>query len=184
MLAWRGAFERNYQDGEYENSFVEIAGRSSYVNTDRTQARFELLATPFDNFSGLLIADYQPKGNEYLNGLTFHLPTPNTYAMERRSLRPTSRWANWRAAGSQARPVSRSKTTWPSGGSGQQRGDYHRNRGVALTLDYRLPFGDLKSISAYRNHYFSAANDDGTPSTSRMMVVTSRTTINSPRKSG
>jgi len=163
-LAWRGAFERNYQDGEYENSFLEIAGRSSYVNTDRTQARFELLATPFDDFSALLIADYQPKGSEYLNGLTFHLPTPNYYA-------------NGAAVVQANQPVGKLARSWFANEASFSFADYLANPvdqdnngaittgtgGVALTLDYKLPFGDLKSISAYRNHYFSAANDDGTP---------------------
>jgi outer membrane receptor protein involved in Fe transport len=163
-LAWRGAFERNYQDGEYENSFVEIAGRSSFVNTDRTQARFELLATPFDAFSALLIADYQPKGSEYLNGLTFHLPTPNTYANGAPVLQANQ-------------PVGKLARSWFANEAGYSFADYLANPvdqdnngaittgtgGLALTLDYKLPFGDLKSISAYRNHYFSAANDDGTP---------------------
>jgi iron complex outermembrane recepter protein len=164
QLAWRAAFERNYQDGNYENSFAEIAGRSSYVNTDRTQGRFELLATPLENFSALLIADYQPKGNEYLNGLTFHLPTPNYYA-------------NGAPVNQANQPVGKLSRSWFAAEGSYSFADYlaqpinednngaitTETGGVALTLDEKLPFGDLKSISAYRNHYFSAANDDGTP---------------------
>jgi iron complex outermembrane receptor protein len=164
QLAWRAAFERNYQDGNYENQFAEIAGRSSYVNTDRTQGRFELLATPIDNFSALLIADYQPKGSEYLNGLTFHLPTPNFYA-------------NGAPVNQANQPVGKLGRSWFAAEGSYSFADYlaqpinqdnngaitTETGGVALTLDEKLPFGDLKSISAYRNHYFSASNDDGTP---------------------
>jgi iron complex outermembrane recepter protein len=164
LLAYRVAFERNYQNGEYANSFVELAGRSSYVNTDRTQGRVELLATPFTNFTALLIADYQPRGNEYLNGLTFKLPTPIDYA-------------NGAPVSQANQPVGKLARSWFTNEASYSFADYLAypvdadengaidtgTSGVALTLDWKLPFADLKSISAYRNHYFSAANDDGTP---------------------
>jgi iron complex outermembrane recepter protein len=163
-LAYRVAFERNYQDGEYENSFAELFGRSSYVNTDRTQGRVELLATPSSDFYALLIADYQPKGNEYLNGLTFHLPTPDFYA----DGQPVNQ-AN--------QPVGKLSRSWFASEGSYTFADYLADPvdddnngaittgtgGVGLTLDWKLPVGDLKAISAYRYHYFSAANDEGTP---------------------
>ena len=163
-LAFRAAFERDYADGEYENSFSEIAGRSSYVNTDRTQARIEFLWTPLDDLSALLIGDYQPKGNEYLNGLTFHLPGPATYAngapINTSTTGQVKLLRSWFASDTSytvadyfGEPVNQDNNGAITTGTG----------GLALTLDWKLPIGDLKAISAYRNHYFSAANDDGTP---------------------
>lgn len=80
LLAWRGSFSRNQADGDYTNVFEDIRYRQYYVNTDRTFGRTQFLYTPSDDFKALFSVHYQPKGTENLNGLTFKLKEPLTYA--------------------------------------------------------------------------------------------------------
>lgn len=164
VLAWRITVERNQQDGAFLNDYPDLKGRQSYVNVDRTYGRAQLLFTPSEDFAARLVYDYQPNGGEYLNGLTFRKDTPDSYA--------------------NGAPVDKTNTAfaklsrrWFAGQEDFSPQQYYTSpvfldnngpiitgtRGSLLDLDWHVGPGSLQSLSSWREHYFSAQNDDGTP---------------------
>lgn len=77
LLAVRLTLNRETADGPYQN-----ANDTHYTwrNTDRTNARVQLLLTPSKRFEALLAFDYTPKGREICeNCFWFNTKTPATY---------------------------------------------------------------------------------------------------------
>lgn len=169
LLAWRGTFVREQADGPFKNQFPDLKGRTSYQNTDRTFGRVQFLLTPSDNFSAKLSIEHQPKGDEFVNGNTVRHPEPTRFS-DGTARNPSTvdtaykKYLNrdW---------FNRSPTTWnPST-------DYYRyltntdnngaiitsSQGATLNLEWNVAGHLLQSITGYRSHWFSAANDEGTP---------------------
>jgi len=168
LLAWRGSFVREQQDGPFKEQFPDFEGRGSYQNTDRTFGRIQFLLTPSDSFSAKLSYELQPKGSEFVNGNTVRHPEPATYSdgVARTSNVNTAynKYVNraW---------FNRDPTVWnPST-------DYYKymtntdNNGAIITSSEGLTANlylnalghEFKSITGWRNHWFSASNDEGTP---------------------
>jgi len=169
LLAWRGSFVREQADGPFKNKFPDLEGRTSYQNVDRTFGRVQFLLTPTDTFNAKLSLELQPRGDEFVNGNTVRHPEPTRFSDG--VLRPAAavdvaykKYANrdW---------FNRSPTTWnPST-------DYYRymtntdnngairtgSKGATINLDWTVAGHLLESITGYRGHWFSAANDEGTP---------------------
>lgn len=169
LLAWRGTFVREQADGPFKNQFPDLKGRTSYQNTDRTFGRVQFLLTPTDNFSAKLSIEHQPKGEEFVNGSSVRHPEPTRFsdgtARNAASVDTTyKKYINrdW---------FNRSPTTW------NPATDYYRyltntdnngtivtsSQGATLNLEWNVAGHLLQSITGYRNHWFSAANDEGTP---------------------
>lgn len=77
LLAVRLTLNRETADGPFQN-----ANDTHYTwrNTDRTNARVQLLVTPSPRFEALLTFDYTPKGREICeNCFWFNTKTPATY---------------------------------------------------------------------------------------------------------
>lgn len=167
LLAWRGSFLREQGDGYWANAFPDLKGRTSYVNTDRTYARVQFLLTPTPELQVRLSLEHQPRGGEYLNGLTFKKPQPTQYS-DGTAIAATT---------INAAPENRLARGWFSQYGGFTPADYFANpvwvdnngsiitgsRAATAEVDWKLgPFA-LKSITGWRDHWFSAANDEGTP---------------------
>ncbi|HTQ99518.1 MAG TPA: TonB-dependent receptor [Candidatus Acidoferrum sp.] len=166
LVAWRGTFYRNQQEGFYKNQYGDIEDRTSYENVDRTYGRVQFLVTPSENFSARLSVDYKPKGIEYVNGATVRNTTPATYA----DGTPYAYVANRDPL------VVLSRTYFTSRGYGyqdyinkpidedQNKGILNGSKGASADLNWTLPGGyNLQSISSFRNNFFQASNDEGTP---------------------
>jgi len=165
LLAWRGTFFRNQQDGAYNNQFALTTGRTSYVNADRTYGKVQLLLTPSADFSARLMVENQPKGGEYLNGLSYHQPTP-------------TRYADGTLVNQANEAVGKLARDWFTREANFTYQDYINypvfvdnngsiitgTKGSALDLNWKFSGHTLSALSSFKDHYFSAANDgDGTP---------------------
>ncbi len=164
LLAFRVSFFRDEENGAYLNAFDELAGRASYDSIDVTAGRAQLLFTPFSGFSARIIVQIQPNGSEYINGLTFKLPTPDFYA-------------NGAPVNQALQPVGLLSRSWFTQESSYSYADYlaypvdDDNNGAIITglqgytslLQWNLGKATLSSVTGYVDSYFSAANDEGTP---------------------
>lgn len=164
LVAWRITVTRNQQDGAFLNDYADLKGRQSYVNTDRTYGRAQLLVTPSEDLSLRLVYDHQPNGGEYLNGLTFRKDTPNTYA-------------NGATVDKTNTAFAKLNRRWFTQQNAFTPQDYYDSpvfldnngaiitgtRGALAALDWNIGPGTISSLSSWREHYFSAQNDDGTP---------------------
>lgn len=169
LLAWRGSFVREQQDGPFKEQFRDLEGRLSYQNTDRTFGRIQFLLTPTENFSAKVSYELQPKGSEFQNGNTVRHPEPLNFSNGTPRLASSvdstyKRYVN-RSWFNQAPNVWNPAT------------DYFKymtntdNNGAIITssegltgnLYWSVLGHELQSITGWRNHWFSAANDEGTP---------------------
>ncbi|RIX46275.1 MAG: TonB-dependent receptor [Rhodocyclales bacterium GT-UBC] len=168
LLAWRGTFLREQGNGPWKNQFPDTQGRGTYQNVDRTFGRVQFLLTPGYDLTAKLSVEFQPKGSEYVNGLSIRHPEPSTFSDG--VARPTAAvdttykkylrsWFNqdptvWNTARDYFRyPVNVDNNGAIMTGS----------KGVTLNLDWQVAGHTLQSITGYRNHWFSATNDEGTP---------------------
>lgn len=168
VLAWRGTFRREQSDGPWVNQFPDLKGRSSYQNVDRNFGRLQFLLTPTENFSAKLSIENQPKGSEFVNGLSYRHPEPTTYSngVARAASLVDTAYKKYQRSWFTSSPTTWNATT-----------DYYGipvaldnngaiitgSRGETLNLEWRLAGHTLQSITGHRNHWFSAANDEGTP---------------------
>ncbi len=169
LLAWRGSFVREQQDGPFKEQFPDFEGRGSYQNTDRTFGRIQFLLTPSDSFNAKLSYELQPKGSEFVNGNTVRHPEPTAFSDG------TPRSANlvdttYKKYLNRAWFNNDLKLWNPAT-------DYYKymtntdNNGAIITSSEGLTANlylnalghEFKSITGWRNHWFSASNDEGTP---------------------
>lgn len=164
VLAFRISAFRDEENGQYWNNYRQLAGRSSYDNTDRTEGRAQLLFTPSADFDARFIVDIQPNGAEYINGLTVKEPTPNFYA-------------NGKPVNQALQPIGLLSRSWFTQEANYTPAAYFAdpvdadNNGAIITgtnaytalLTWRFAGQTLESITGYKSAYFSAANDEGTP---------------------
>jgi len=164
LLAFRISAFRDEENGQYWNHYSQLAGRSSYDNTDETEGRAQLLFTPSSDFNARFIVDIQPNGSAYINGLTVKEPTPNFYA-------------NGAPVNQALQPLGILSRSWFTQEANYTPADYlaypvdDDNNGAIITgtnaytslLTWRFAGQTLESITGYKSAYFSAANDEGTP---------------------
>lgn len=166
LLAWRGTFYRNQQEGYYKNQYKDIEDRTSYVNTDRTYGRVQFLLTPTENFNARVSLDFKPKGIEFVNGLSVKNATPNKY----RDGTP------YPYVSQNDNQVRLSRSYFTSRGysyqnylsdninEDQNKGILNGSKGASAELNWNVLGGhNLKSISAWKDNFFQASNDEGTP---------------------
>jgi outer membrane receptor protein involved in Fe transport len=164
LLAFRISATRNRRDGAWFNQFPDLQGTQSFVNTDRTYGRAQLLFTPTKTLSLRLLYDDQPNGSEFINGLSFNKPTPNNYA-------------NGGLVDKTNDVIAKLSRRWFNQQSAYTANDYYKYNvyldsvqpittgGKGGLIDLQWQFGNqtLSSLSSWRDHYFLAGNDDGTP---------------------
>ncbi|MDR1854011.1 MAG: TonB-dependent receptor [Azoarcus sp.] len=168
LLAWRGTILREQGDGPWETQFKDLEGRGSYKNVDRTFGRVQLLFTPSENFKANLSVEHQPKGSEWVNGLSQRHPEPTTY-----------RDGTPRSAASIDTAYKKYQRDWFNKDPAlwDTTRDYYRypvyvdnngaiitsSKGWTLNAELKVPGHTIESITSWRSHWFSAANDEGTP---------------------
>lgn len=175
LLAWRGVFTAQKADGDIVNTYNED---QTYANKDRLSARVQFLLTPSENFTARISLDAQPKAGEATNGRSFNKPTPTTYA----GINTTG--SN---AGTNINPLSSDAKTRLNRRWFLEQSSYHyendwlgnskRDRinadnynpivtgtnGASTELNLQLNNYEVTSITAYKDYYFAARNDEGTP---------------------
>lgn len=164
-LAFRITAIRNQQDGPWWNKYPDLRGLQSHVNTDRTYGRVQLLFTPTHDFSVRVLYDRQPNGDEYVNGLSFSKPTPDFYA-------------NGAPVNKSNDAIAKLNRRWFTQQDAFTADDYYSYNGLYLDSNRAITTGGkgglvdvnwnlgnqtLSWLSSWREHYFLAANDDGTP---------------------
>jgi outer membrane receptor protein involved in Fe transport len=172
LLAWRGVFSVNRQQGDIVNAYNRD---QTYTNTDRVSGRVKFLFTPTPDVSALISLDRQPRAGETTNGRTINLPTPATFS----NGALTNSLVNTAAAVTNDVRLGRSWFTQNPGysaanyyyGSGgnyvsndSQRPLVTGSQGGTAEVNVKLGGGfTLTSISAYKDYHFNAVNDEGTP---------------------
>ncbi len=165
LLAWRGTFYIDKVEGAFSNTYN--AGDDTYTDRNKLSAKLQFLLTPSPDFSALFSYDKEPRTFENDNGLNlFHAP-PATYSdgvavnlatdpghlLQRRwfgqlaSYSYNDNYLNY-ASGRQDNDEQRALITGTQGGS--------------VDLAWQLGDYRLRSITAFRNLYFDARNDEGT----------------------
>ncbi len=161
LLAWRGTFSVDRQQGPRTNAYNRD---QTYTNTDRVSGRVQFLLTPFAGFTARFEGDIQPRVGETTNGNTVFSPTPTRYADGAPNTLSTD--ASTRLARS-----------WFTNNPGYGLSDYYAgidndaqhalvtgSDGLTTELNWKIPSGQtLTSITAYKSYHFNAVNDDGTP---------------------
>ena len=175
LLAWRGVFTATKARGDLVNRYNPDL---TYANKDRFSARVQFLLTPSEDFTARLSLDAQPKAGEATNGRSFNSPTPTEYA----GINETGA-----LAGTTTNPLSSDAKTrlnrrWFLDQSdyryeGDWLGNSKRNaidadnynpivtgtNGASTELNWKLAEHEITSITAYKDYYFDARNDEGTP---------------------
>ena len=166
VLAWRASLSATKGRGDVTNVYNPDL---TYANRDRLSARVKLLFTPTADFSALLSWDAQPKAGEASNGRSYNTPTPTVYADGSTNLRNSD-------------PATRLARRWFTDQSSYSYlNDYIGNtvrksinadnynpivtgtNGASAELNWKLSDHTLTSITGWRNYYFDARNDEGTP---------------------
>jgi len=161
LLAWRGTFSVDRQQGARANAYNRD---QTYTNTDRVSGRVQLLFTPTPALSARFEGDIQPRAGETTNGNTVFSPTPKVYADG--APNPLSTDA-----------ATRLSRRWFTNNPGYSIANYYGgidndqqhalvtgSNGLTTDVNWKLPTGHtLTSITAYKSYHFDAVNDEGTP---------------------
>jgi outer membrane receptor protein involved in Fe transport len=166
LLAWRGSFSVNRQEGDVVNAYNRDV---TYTNTDRVSGRVQFLLTPTPDFNARLAVDVQPRASETTNGRTINTPTPNFYSNGSPNTtldnggRLSRRWFT-QNTGYSLDDYYYGGADGNSVNNDTQRGLVTGSNGVSTELNWKLPNGHtITSITAYKDYHFNAVNDEGTP---------------------
>lgn len=166
LLAWRGTFYVDKQEGEFGNDYDN--GDNTYTDRNKISAKVQFLLTPSEDFSALVSADIQPNTAENDNGLNWFHPTVANYSdgsatnlNNDSSTRLSRRWFGQL----QSYNYNNNYLNYRSGTQNQndQRPLLTGLRGGSVQLDWNVGTHTLTSITAHRKLYFDARNDEGTP---------------------
>ena len=170
LLAWRGSFVRDQQQGPFSEQFPDSDGRTSYQNTDRTFGRIQFLLTPTDGFRAKLSYELQPKGSEFVNGSSVKHPEPTTFSNG--VARPASQVDTAYNKYVNRAWFNRDPTFYNPATDYYKYMTFTDNNGAIVTgsegltanLTWDNVLGhEVRSTTAWREHWFSASNDEGTP---------------------
>ncbi|WP_139826402.1 TonB-dependent receptor [Derxia lacustris] len=167
LLAWRGTFYISKRRGEYFNTYD--AGDSSYTDRNKLSGKLQFLLQPSSDFSARFIADLQPRTFQNDNGLNFFHRPPATYSngtpvnlANDAGTRLGRRWFGQLGSYSYAGGYLNYDTGTQN--QDEQRALQTGTRGLSAQLNWQLSDSTkLTSISAWRDLYFDARNDEGTP---------------------
>ncbi len=163
LLAWRGAIHVNKADGQFKNAFNPD---QTFFNRDRVQGRVQLLFTPSEDFSARVSFDMVTPQEEFFNSGVFHKPTPTTFAngATNNSLTPERRLSRrWFVEGNRDFTLNDffSPDTF---NMNLAQGVKNESKGGLIDLNWYLDDDTtLTSITAVRDYFFRASNDEQTP---------------------
>ena len=162
VLAWRGTFSVNRQDGSLVNQYNRD---QTYTNKDRVSGRVQFLLKPDDDWSVRVEGTYTPRASETTNGYSLARPTALTKYTDG-SIPVTTNTTEAKLARRWfAQNTSYTLANYYAGpDSDAQRGLVTGNSGLSAEVNWKLPGGTtLTSITAAETYHFNAVNDDGTP---------------------
>ena len=161
LLAWRGTFSVDRQQGARANAYNRD---QTYTNTDRVSGRVQFLFTPTQDLSARFEGDIQPRAGETTNGNTIFSPTPKTYADG--APNPLTTDAATRLARSwfTNNPGYSINSYYGDVNNDEQHALVTGSNGLTAEVNWKIPTGHtVTSITAYKSYHFNAVNDDGTP---------------------
>jgi iron complex outermembrane receptor protein len=166
LIAWRGTISGTKGRGDVVNRYNDDI---TYANRDRLAGRLKVLITPTADFNALLSFDAQPKSGEASNGRSFNLDTPKRYANGSTNNRGTDAFTRLNRDWFTNQSDYRYEADY-LGNAGRRAVDYDNynpivtgTNGASAELNWTLGDHTVTSISAYRDYYFDARNDEGTP---------------------
>ena len=162
VLAWRGTFSVNRQDGSLVNQYNRD---QSYTNKDRVSGRVQFLLRPDDDWSVRLEGTYTPRTAETTNGFSYARPTVLTQYSDGSTPVTTNTSEAKLARSWFAQNTSYTLANYYAGpDSDAQRGLVTGNSGLSAEVNWKFGGGyTLTSITAAQTYHFNAVNDDGTP---------------------
>ncbi|WP_085316339.1 TonB-dependent receptor [Derxia lacustris] len=166
LLAWRGTLSATKGRGDLVNAYNPDL---TYANRDRVSGRLKLLLTPSADFNALVTLEAQPRAGEATNGRSYNKATPTVYAdgttnplSTDASTRLGRRWFTDQSDYSYANDYL--------GNAGRRaiNADNYNpivtgTNGAIAELNWKLADHTVTSITGWRNYYFDARNDEGTP---------------------
>lgn len=168
LLAWRGSLAVDKGQGDYPNGFNQDF---TYKNKDNVSGRVQFLLTPSENFNATFKGEVTPRHEEYYNGWVFNTPTPTTFANGAPNPLTSTNAAVSGASVRLARDWFTTKNLGYTYNDYLSNGTFADNQrplvtgtnGASAILNWTLGSHTLTSISGYKNFYFQARNDEGTP---------------------
>ena len=162
VLAWRGTFSVNRQDGPLVNQYDRD---QTYTNKDRVSGRVQFLLRPNDEWNVRLEGSYTPRTSETTNAYTYNRPTVLTKYSDGSTPVTTNTNEAKLARSWFAQNTSYTLANYYAGPDNDaQHGLVTGNSGLSLEANWKLPSGlTLTSITAATTYHFNAVNDDGTP---------------------
>jgi len=167
VLAWRASFYSDKRRGPYPN--LVDNGNRTYTDRNRSSGRAQLLYTPTPDLSIRLSIDLSPRSGENTNGLTFYQRPPPFYAdgtpvrlASDATTRLERRWFTQDGGysvednylGNSDRRVLEDDAQSPL---------FTSTKGTSAYIDWNIGRHTLTSITAFKDYYFEARNDEGTP---------------------
>ena len=162
LLAWRGTFSVNRQDGSLVNQYNRD---QTYTNKDRVSGRVQFLLTPNDAWSVRVEGTLTPRASETTNGYSIARPTVLTKYTDGSTPNTTNTTEAKLARSWFAQNQGYTLANYYAGPDNDaQHGLVTGNSGLSAEVNWKLPSGHtLTSITAAETYHFNAVNDDGTP---------------------
>ena len=161
LLAWRGTFSVDRQQGARANAYNRD---QTYTNTDRVSGRVQFLFTPTPDLNVRFEGDIQPRAGETTNGNTIFSPTPTTYADGAANTLSTDAATRLGRSWFTNNPGYSINSYYGDVDNDQQHSLVTGSNGLTTEVNWKIPTGHtVTSITAYKSYHFNAVNDDGTP---------------------
>jgi outer membrane receptor protein involved in Fe transport len=166
LLAWRGTFFVHKNAGVYQNDY-DLRGRT-YIDTNKISGRVQFLLTPSENFSARLRVDVQPRTAENFNGLNFFHKEPAAYSNGNGYNHATTAFNRLQRGWFRQLPNYGLYENYYNFRTGRQNNDNQLAletgmNGVSGEMNWRLGTHTLTSITGWKDFWFDARNDEGTP---------------------
>ncbi|QSA98952.1 TonB-dependent receptor domain-containing protein [Methylococcus sp. EFPC2] len=173
LLAWRGTFYREQQEGYFDNDYYRSKSNGGnevkYGNIDRTYGRLQFLLTPTEDFKARFSFDYTPNSKEYgisSNGGIYPKAVPDFFdSLDANGNRIAVNQAN-QDTGKLTRRWFTQNANWTYGGNylrESNRAEHYpianETKGLSANLNWKVNGYDLTAITAWRDYHF----DFGSP---------------------
>lgn len=166
LLAWRGTFVAERAKGDLTNLYNTD---QTYTNRDRISGRVQFLLTPTPDFDARISLEATPRTGETTNNRTIYTPTPLTYANGSANNLNTDASTRLARSWFSNRSDYSYTNNYLYGGGGSyvnmnsQQPLITGGHAASAELNWRVGDYTLTSVSGYRDYYFNAVNDEGTP---------------------
>ncbi len=161
ILAYRASLHVDKGGGFFYNKYNPD---NQFVSTDRVSGRLQLLLVPSETFDARLQVEITPRMEEFFNGAVIRTPTPTSYSngsVNTLSNDASTRFARRWFLQNQSYSYAEDYLSQDYLANDSQGPIVTGTNGVSLELNWALNENtQLKSISAFRDYYFNAFQDD------------------------